>query len=220
MVALNCIEIQEKTFTLFFCFANLVITYFNIKEVTVKNQLIFISIVLSCLFLINWSQESTLEGRNKPKVNLYGSLETHTGKNLNVENITLGHMYKQIPLFETPTKQDYDPNTGKLSYNPKDRTKRTITRIDLAEVAEIQVAENKQFFFMRKGGRKIFYVPITIISNNPQKTKNTYLIEERRMLRADQIIPNGKPIEMDIPPKAVKHLVIKGYKEPKKEKKN
>ncbi len=182
-----------------------------------KKPFIFTITLLSSLLLINWSQDHTIEGRKKLKINFSGTLLTHTDKKYDVENITIGHMYKQIPVYEYPSKNDFDPQTGKFNFNPRDRTKRTITRIDLTEIAEIHIDPQTQWYFQRKGGRKVFFVPLTVISNNPQKTKNKYLIEASRTITVDHLIPDGKPIEMDVPPKAVRSLVIKGYKEQEKE---
>ena len=178
-----------------------------------KKQFVLITSILACPLIINWSEEHTIAGRGKPKINFYGILETHSNKKYDVKNITIGHMYKQIPLYDYPAQDDFDPETKKLHYNPKDRTKRPITRIDLSEVAELQVDPQKQWYFQRKGGRKIFFVPLTVISDNPQKTQNKYLIETTRTIALDKKIPDGKPVEMDVPPKAIKRLIIKGYKE-------
>ncbi len=182
-----------------------------------QRKFIFIIVLLSLGLVINWSQEHTIEGRKKLTINFFGTLLTHSGKKYDVENITIGHMYKQIPVYEYPSKNDFDPQTGKFNYNPRDRTKRTITRLDLTEMAEIKIDPQKQWYFQRKGGRKVFFVPLTVISNNPKKTKNKYLIESDRTITLDNLIPDGKPIEMDVPPKAVRSLVIKGYKEQKRE---
>lgn len=181
---------------------------------------------------INWGgEETSVEGRKKGPVNFYGNLKTYNNnKQINVENITIARAYKQIPfygvpnnierLLQAPEGMETRANTQyyKLLEDPKCRDglcTGTITKIDLSEVAEIKVEpedRTKLFIYQRKpGARKILYAKVTIISKDPGRTKNSYLIETNRRLICDEVNQAG-PMEKEIPLRAIEALNIEGYR--------
>lgn len=164
--------------------------------------------LVSLFFFVNWStEETTIESRRKQEVNFYGNVITQQGKTYKVENISIARLYKQISLYEAPSKTDKDHI---LSSDPK---RGIITKIDLVEIYNIHVPHPKTIWtYQRKNGyRKAEYVEIIITSNDQQKTKNSYLIDLQRKVICDEVNDAG-PIEKDIPFTALKNLTIEGYK--------
>lgn len=168
-------------------------------------------IFLSCVIIascVNWSeQNSTVEGRRKQAINFSGTLVTQQGDTLSVENISIGHLYKQIPVYEMPMKRNEQYTLDK---NPKNGI---ITRIDLAEIEKILIPHPDIIwkFESKERSRKIEYIQIIVISNDPEKTQHNYLIDLERKVICDEVNPAG-PIEKDIPLPAIKQLVISGFK--------
>lgn len=179
-------------------------------------------LIASCVLFINWSTQETISGGSKPTINFYGKLKTQQGNAYSIENITVDHLFKQIPLYEVPTPasleaqdetkngQNNDKQTGiRLATSPINGI---ITKIDLSETSEIRVLEpEKVYFFQRKKGyRTLEFIEIEIISADQEKTKHTYLIEADRKIYCDEINPAG-PIEKEVPVQAIKSLEIEGY---------
>lgn len=172
----------------------------------------------SLCLLVNWTtQETTIAGNKKQRVNFYGTLETQEGNKYKVENISIGMLYKQIPLYEA-SKEDVEENHT-LKTDPR---RGIISRIDLAETGKIQVPHPYIVWtYQKKGSRKSEYIEIVVISNDEQKTKCPYLIDLRRKIFCDKVNKAG-PIELEVPFQSLKYLVIKGYhyKEPEKNEKS
>ncbi|TET06925.1 hypothetical protein E3J79_00430 [Candidatus Dependentiae bacterium] len=171
----------------------------------------------SLCLLVNWTaQETTIAGNKKQPVNFYGTLETQEGNKYEVENISIGMLYKQIPLYEAPKEMEENHT---LKTDPR---RGIISRIDLSEASEIQVPHPHIVWnYQKKGSRKSKYIEIIVISNDKQKTKCSYLIDLRRKIFCDKVNKAG-PIELEVPFQSLKHLVIKGYrhKEPEKKEKS
>ena len=167
--------------------------------------------VLSLLILANYSaQENTSEGNKKHSVNFYGTLAARNNKTFKCENISIAHLYKQIPLYEVPGTQDRNEQEHTFNTNPKSGI---ITKIDLSETDQISVPHPKTIwtYQRKKGARKTEYIEITIVSNDKKKTRHHYIIDLGRKLICDEINEAG-PIEKEVPFKAIKTLTIEGYK--------
>lgn len=178
---------------------------------------------LTILLCTNWSnQETTVDGYNKQAVNFKGVIITQRDETIKVENISIGRMYKQIPVYDVPknnTQATAQPTANRLSTDPKDGI---VTRIDLSEIAQIMVPDPDTLWIYQKNkhARKIEYITINVISNDTQQTKHTYLIDIDRKLVCDEINEAG-PITKDIPLPAIKSLTISCFgpreaQEPKK----
>lgn len=172
-----------------------------------------VSILLLVSIVGGWSEQdsSSVAGSKKNDVNFYGSLDTHQGKKLNIDNISIDRLYKQVPLYAMPAKKDYNKSTYKLTKDP--RTAFVVTKIDLAEVAEISVPnpEVVYVFQKEKGYREDEYIQITVVSNNEARTQTSYLISKRKKIYVDEINKSG-PVEKEVPLEAIKLLKIDGYK--------
>jgi len=181
--------------------------------------------IVSTLWLANWSsQESSIDGNEKQRVNFYGTLVTRqNNKSIRVDNISIDHKFRQIPMYEKPSLQsevsqaitDKQGNLKRqefmLTVDP--RTQLVTTKIDLNETYEIRIPYPEQVWVYQKeqGYRKIEYIEIVIISNNEQKTKSHYLLDLKNKIYCDEINPAG-PIEKIVPLQAINSLTIEGYK--------
>lgn len=184
---------------------------FNKKEKTVNHVLRISLSALSVLFLMNMtSEETTVEGHKRQKVNFYGTLTTQQDEVIPVNNIAVAGKYKQIILYEYVAPKNSSPeHKNVLTADPKEGI---ITKIDLAEVSEIRVPSHHVVWVYqkRKAQRKAEYVEIIIISGDTQKTENHYFIDIHRKITCEQSNAAG-PIEKEVPIQALKSLKIDGY---------
>ncbi len=152
----------------------------------------------SLVLLANFSsQDSTTAGGSKPRVNIYGSVTDTSEKTFKAENITLERMYKQIPVYQLVPKnatEQYDPTVN-------------ITRLDLSEIRKITFDPNQH---PQKYNNRDYHV-MTVYSRDTNATTNDYLIESDKKLICDEV-NNAGPIEKEIKFKAVKEIMIEGYK--------
>lgn len=187
---------------------------FTKKECIMNKICCILSLLIASSVLINWGEEeTTMQGRAKQRVNFYGTVTTQQGKTYKVDNIAIGRTYKKIQMYEIPApSQNY-----MLTANPN---KGVISELDLKEIKEMHIP-NKSIVWKYqkpKGTRTVDYVEIEIISNDANRTKNSYLIDTRRKITCDQMNEAG-PIEMEIPFNALQSLKIEGYKERETKKK-
>lgn len=161
-------------------------------------------LMLASPLLINWGGQATSQaGRFKQPVNLYGNVITQAGNDYKVDNIAIGYMYKQIPVYEMQLGGT-DTTTKALATNPKDGI---ITKLDLIEISEIHVPHPRTTWTFNKTE----FIELEIISKNNTKTKNSYLIEKRRKITCTEINDAG-PVEKEIPFHALKKIMINGYR--------
>lgn len=181
-----------------------------------NSSLFTIMILTITCCLINWgSQEENVDGRRKQSVNFYGTLTTHQDKTINVENLSVARLYKQIPVYEMQTpvsaKTTANKSSNILSNDPKNGI---ITYLDLSETSEISAPQPDIIWTHQKDGniRKAEYIEIVITSRDASHTKTSYLIDTRRKLICDRVNAAG-PIEMEVPLESIKKLIITGYKQ-------
>lgn len=165
---------------------------------------LFISILITFI-LGNWSTDQTsveVGGVKKNRVNFYGTLHTKNGEILSVENISIGHMFKQIPVYEKPKDTD-----STLRSDPKNSI---ITKLDLSEIEEIKVPQPYTIMHYQKtnGAQKVNYITIKVTQKGQV---NYYIIDTYRKLMCDQISPSG-PIEKEVPFHSIDRIIIKGSK--------
>lgn len=157
-----------------------------------------LSIAISALVCCaHFSQNSSVDGQEKPKINFYGELYDQTGRQYNVENITISGMYRQIPFYKKPRKTSMSPETN-------------TTRIDLKETMEIVVPTRDESAIVSTFKNRE-YITLEIILNDPQQTRNDYIIEKSRKLYCDEVTDAG-PIEKELSFEAVHKIIIRGYK--------
>ncbi len=157
-----------------------------------------LSIALSALiFCAHFSQNSSVEGKEKPKINFYGELYDTTGRQYHVENITISGMYRQIPFYKKPRKATMSPDSN-------------TTRIDLKETFEILVPTRDEVAIVSTYKNRE-YITVEVLLNDPQQTRNDYIIEKSRKLYCDEITDAG-PIEKELSFEAVNKIVINGCK--------
>lgn len=150
-------------------------------------------------------ENSSSKERRKQKTVFYGTLVTHTGeeKERNVSNISIANIIEQIEVFE-PTGAP----AGPLTNDPK---KGTLIRLDLSEIAKIEVSEPSKIWTYKRSERSqpTEYVKITV-TPRCNGTPKHYLIDLNRRLFCDEKSAGG-PIEMDVPFNNIKSLVIVGF---------
>ncbi len=157
--------------------------------------------IASCSFLLlaNFSaQDTTTSGGLKPAVNFYGTVTDTSDKTFKALNITLERMYKQIPAYQIA------PKNATESYDPAIN----ITRLDLSEISKIVFPENQKP--QKYNNRE--YLVVKVYSRDNNKTENEYLAEADKKLICDEANDAG-PIEKEIKFKAVREIVIEGYKQ-------
>ena len=171
-----------------------------------QNTLKYTSILMIFL-LCNWSQDNNVSGNRKQKVNFFGEIETKNNTQYEVDNISIGRIYKQIPLFEV--QKDAQENSV-ITTDPR---KGIISRYDLAEIASIEVPHPDLILTYQKksGGVKTDFIELSITLNDKTNTKTSCLIDLRRKLYCDKI-SNAGPIEMEVPFTSLKKLIVKGYR--------
>jgi hypothetical protein len=171
----------------------------------VKKQTLCIGLI-AIIFLANSTSEDTsVEGPSKQKINFYGTLKTWQGKDYSVENIAIGRKFKQIDFFDFPNLKAVDQEKYSLKTNPKNGI---VTRIDLSEICEMRVPQPDVIWTYQSNNKKVEYLKVDIVSHD--KSIDSYLIEISRKLTCDAK-KKGAPTEMVVPFAAIKQLVVKGY---------
>ena len=150
-----------------------------------------------CLFsifmLANFSSETSVDGRQKNKINFCGTLTDIQGNVTNVDNISISGSYKRIPVYQKPTS-DVKPDIN-------------TTFLDLEEVAALKLPSPEPIFSKFKNRE---YIDITVVYNDAQRTEKTYIIEISRKILCDEQNDAG-PIEKEISFQALGTLTIDGY---------
>ena len=179
-----------------------------------KSSRLFLTLTILA-FLINWgSPDSTGNGVALHKVNFFGTVEPRNGASFEVENIALSNKYKQIPLYAIPETSALNKEYN-LSFNPKDRKKGIITKIDLSEIDSI-IVPNPEITWIYKESEKHRteeYIEIVVVSKDKDKTKRHYLKDlDRGQITCNEKSPAG-PLEKTIALPAIKKITINGYKQ-------
>lgn len=181
--------------------------------------------------LVAWvnfgTSETSVSGGTKNKINFYGSVTKLDDSTMKVENISIGHLYKEIQLYPMPEQAERklfthkrkkdEPDTAIQRYmldkNPREGI---ITRIDLAAIAEIQVPQPLERWVRPKRHNPkevIEYLELQVTFNGQEKSQARFLIEDRRKIICDPITElQAGTIEHEIPFYSIKKLTIDGYK--------
>jgi hypothetical protein len=161
----------------------------------------YIPISISCislLFLAHFTQDTSIAGREKPRVNFYGTITDRSGRTFKAENITISGAYKQIIMYEMPAWPDMPPKDHEVS-------------IDLSEEKEIRMPDKPSIYTYNKRS----YIEIQVID----QTTNTYIIEQSRHVYFDEPFSSG-PKEHKVALEALKSIKIEGHKERDVQRKN
>lgn len=181
-------------------------------------------LLCASLLLINWGEQSSIQGSGKNKVNFYGTLLTRDNKKIELDNISVAHLYERILAYEVPSqKKIYEKKESKYDHDglnrhlvkyevEQDPRRGIVTKLDLAKIAEIKVPQPdvRWVWARRKGYHSVPFIEIEVTYNDSQKTKHNYLIEDSRKIIGDEKNEAG-PLEKDIPLNAVQQLIISGY---------
>ncbi len=171
---------------------------------------------ISIITLVNWrGPEATVEGNSKHKVNFSGKLITHQGEEYSVDNISIGNKYKQINMYDKPSKHakagfNTESKRREIQLDTNPKTDLTVTKIDLSEIKELQIPEpNTVWIYQKKKKhRKLKFTEVIVISKSD--TKRHYILERKTKIYCDEIDKAG-PVEKIVPLPAIDRLIIEGY---------
>jgi len=149
--------------------------------------LAFISLFVCAQF---GSQSNLQEGRQKPSINIRGTIVDASGNQLRVENITISGRITDVVVYQQPHHEKVSPDLNK-------------TEIDLRAVRSIiTLSKNYERYNDRD------YIALDIVANNPRATIQTYLIEASRRLTCDDAEGIGNK---SISFMAIKEVHIEGF---------
>lgn len=159
-----------------------------------KNITMKINYFLLAFVCINWGQQESNTGKEKPQVNFKGTLTDTSGQTYSVENITISGLYKNIPFYAIPLDEKANPESN-------------ATLVDLNEVEELKSVpyETQKLQFNNRS-----YNKVTVALKN--KSENTYVVEASRRIFCDIPI-NGGSIEKRLSFEALKKLVITSHEQ-------
>lgn len=157
-----------------------------------KIPFIKINYLLVLCACINWGQQESSTGKEKPQINFKGTLTDTSGQTSSVENITISGLYKNIAFYAVPKEG---------TTNPESNT----TLVDLNDVEEFKAApdQTEKLLFNNRP-----YNKVVIVFKN--KSENTYIVEASRKIFCDVAI-NGSGIEKRLSFEALKTLVMTGH---------
>lgn len=166
----------------------------------------YLPIAVACtslFFLAQFSQDSSVAGREKPRIDVYGIVIDKDGKEFTAENITISGAYKQIIMYIKPIRSDVSPTKHQ-------------TFIDLSEEKEISVSYDGDKPKLYKFNNRE-YIELKIVDVN--QITNSYIIERTRNVYFDEPYQAG-PKEHRVALEVLDKIVIDGYKEHQKQKKS
>lgn len=157
-----------------------------------KTFFIKITYVVVLFACVNWAQQESSTGKEKPQVNFKGTLTDSSGQTSVVENITISGLYKNIAFYAIPKDE---------TINPESNT----TLVDLNEVEELASAphETEKLLFNNRPYNKV-------VIKFKNKSESTFIVEASRKIFCDIAI-NGGNIEKRLSFEALKTLDITGH---------
>jgi len=150
------------------------------------------------LLSIQSSKNSDIVTDNKPRINFAGELITILGEKLQVENCTIGGLYRQIPVYALPKDADIDPVID-------------TTFIDLDQVKQIRTpfddgSKPQSYTFKKRPFNEII-----VIMNNDAKSEHHYILEATRKFMC-QVIDGDKRLDREMSFLALKSITITSFK--------
>lgn len=156
-------------------------------------------ILFSALYNGTMTRKTSTHGREKPEVNCTGTLIDRSGNRyLNIENITIAGLYKQIRVYPKPRDGQQDPTKHRAYLDPK-------------ELLSIKVAAGKTTY-----NKKTFK---ELEVTRKDGTQDTYLIEANRIIKYDIPTTSGYE-EREINIEAVDTITFTGCKKQVHEEEN
>ena len=164
------------------------------------HPLVALSLFLLCANFSEQSSDSVV-GDEKPEINVYGALEDTSGNSYqNVQNITIGRMYKEIPAYKMPPNKDDDPADNS-------------TFLDLAEIQNITTPHpDVQHTFNNRD-----YIEIQVTSQGGHQ--DNYIVEISRRVSCD-VAKGNDLVRKELKFSVVRKITIAGYRRQPKEKLN
>jgi hypothetical protein len=153
----------------------------------------------------NFGQQESDTTKEKPRVNFRGLLRDNSGQEFSVENITIGGLYKDIPVYAKPITPTSEPEIN-------------TTLLDLSEVDEIKPTfEHPEQKLVDYQNRR--YVEITVILKDAKKTTMNFIIELSRKIMCD-IKTEAGDVEKRLSFEALQSLKLQDYIKNEESKRN
>lgn len=169
---------------------------------------------------INFSEQSSIR-KDRPDVNIKGTVTTQAGEHMSAHNITISGKYEQIPVYNKPPAGT-DP-------------RKYAVLLDLDELKEIRMKEINQSLVtyqppdtvetrddgsvMKRHPAAVEYIELEALYTGEEQQPRTYLIERDKKIWFDEIIGTNR-VEHRPHVEAVKRMVIEAIvsnkDEPKK----
>lgn len=176
----------------------------------------------SLLISTGFGMETNVSGSDKNKTNIYGNLETWgsdaAGRpiKLAIDNISLGGLFNDVPVYATPPAKDYDTATRALTVDPTIKYLKVdmhlIDKNDKPKIVEIRVDNPDIVWTYKNPNRsypeKVEYIEMTFKACDG--TERNYLIDTKKKLICYQTKPPAE--RMEIPLAGIKKLTIDGAK--------
>ena len=125
---------------------------------------------------INAGSWATSEGGSDSDSRLEGTVTTQEGTTFTVNDVKIGNLYKDIPVYSMQESK----KGNKLTKNPSDTAK---IFLDLGNIQKVTIPDTDKIWDFPKDSKK--YIEIIVISTN--NTKNHYLIETRHKITCRDI---------------------------------
>ncbi|MBI2353106.1 hypothetical protein HYV11_02565 [Candidatus Dependentiae bacterium] len=191
-----------------------------------QKNILLLSIIFFC-----WNGSLVDSGNNKnkrPDVNFYGSIEDHTGKTFQVEDILINKRYENIPVYpilkniKKRAQERIDHECEDNSCSSKDKNVDPTQNKALLDLTEIKTIELKNPDHPTASIIAINQKDFTeIIITSINGTKKQYLIEPSRKITCKEIDKGPEEnkkevfIERELNMIHIKKLTIDGYKSTK-----
>lgn len=204
---------------------NMLLHHVEIRRPLMKRLALCTWLAVVGILCINMSDpNSSLDGKVKPRINFYGTLITKHNKTYNVEYITIGHLIKDIKVFElppestafsapTPSSPSQEQHFEKIYTLEEDPRSDVKSFLDLSTIKKI-VVPHPRIVWRYKPKKKHYihyFTQIDVYSNDVNLTKNSYLINLEREIQFNQILTSGSIDKHGTFP-SIKEVSIEGYR--------
>ncbi len=173
------------------------VSMYTIKIQQIKACLFACIVIIICA---QFSNPHSKQSKDRPEVNFYGSLIYSDGQEIEVENITINNLVRDIVVYHQPptypTHADQKNDKGfDLEINR--------TKLSLDKICRIRTLD--PLFIYRNRN----YVKIEVLSNDQEQVHNVFLIEQRKEVSCTL---QKSQFEKEVSFSALKELKIFGRK--------
>ncbi len=173
---------------------------------TMKQFFHYILALAAFALCTNFGNNTSTEGRAKPRISFYGTLTPPDGTKYAVKNILIGGLYEHIPFFGIPTSENTAPSSD-------------TTYLDLDDITTLKPAYPAVKDSMRKyKGRDYIEVVVNLKKTTEKDNASAerhFLIDASRKLFCDQVTVAGD-LEKELVFEAIHEVTILGFRQGEK----